>query len=194
MKFTKSALIVSMSMFLSAGALAEEPATTVVSGTGIVHFQGKVIEGACNLDAENQEQTVDFGQVGKGVLDKDGAANQDFNIKLTGCNPEAEVAGLGLINTVALSFDSASISETNKEELTNSQAAGMATGVAVKVLSKDTNTYLTFDNTDKSKVKKTIVVGDMIYPFTASLVKATGVASVGTGDVQTSTNFHVEYQ
>lgn len=194
MKFTKSALIVSMSMFLSAGALAAEPA---VAGNGIVHFKGKVIESACNLDASNQEQTVDFGQVGKGVLAKGGVANQDFDIKLTGCDPSVEIEGLGAVSTVALSFDSASVDGTTKSELNNSAADGMAKGVVVKVLSKDNNGYLDFDNGLNAKVTKNIVKGDMLYRFTATLKKATAAADekdVTTGDVLTSTDFHVEYQ
>lgn len=191
-KLTRTALAASASLLCSTAAFA-----AVDGATGTVNFMGDVVESACNLDAGNQAQDVDFGQVGKGVLANGGVANAPFSIKLTGCDPSAKIEGLPVdqaaISTVALRFESAAMDPATTTELTNSAADGSAAGVAVKVLSNENNKYLTFDGQTDSKVTQNMKKGDITYNFTATLAKATGASEVTTGKISTATNFVVEY-
>ncbi|EJV5961920.1 type 1 fimbrial protein, partial [Escherichia coli] len=72
------------------------------SGQGVVNFTGTVVDAACSLAADSADQTVDFGQISKAVLDADGISEKkNFDIKLTGCelNNTAKIVTLSFVGT-----------------------------------------------------------------------------------------------
>lgn len=176
-------------LFFSAGAMAVDGAN------GEVQFTASIIESACNIDTANLNQTVDFGVIGRSLIDGTGVQEMPFQIKLTGCDPDATVEGLtdGKVSTVGIRFQSGSLVSSTTNELANPPAAGYAQGVSVRVLSTDTNKYVSFDGSADATVTKSVVQGDMTYGFKGILAKATGAAGVTVGKVDTKTQFVVEY-
>lgn len=167
--------------------ITSHSALAVEGARGEVIFKGNVQEGACNIDNDNLHQTVNFGDVGKSVLANGGNQTIPFNIKLTGCDPEAKIDGLDKISTVGVKFDGG-----NGEELFNPNIDGFAKGVSVKVYSDQLNKNIKFDGT--TPVPQNIVNGDMNYSFRAILAKSTSnPTDVTTGKIETKAMFVVEY-
>lgn len=188
MKFTKLALALLACASLTSVAHAE-----VSTGTakGKVNFVGSVVEGACNLSSDQADQTVDFGQVGRGVLANGGVSTKDFSITLDGCDPAAKVEGIAdAVKTVGLRFNSAMIDATTATQLKNMSGSGMATDVAVEVTSKDNGQAVKFDGTND--FDQAIAQGDMTYNFQGTMLSP-GKAPT-TGKLQTHTEFVVVYK
>ena len=176
-------------LLLSGNAMAVDGAT------GEVKFTGNVIESACNISADNLNQTVNFGTVGRSLLNGTGVQEVPFQIQLTGCDPSATVQGLenGKVSTVGIRFESSALVTSTKNELANPTTSGYSQGASVKVFSIDTNKYISFDGSADAKVTKNVSSGNMTYSFKGILGKATGATSVTVGKIDTKTQFIVEY-
>lgn len=189
MKTKLIAAAIPFALFFSANAMAVDGAN------GEVRFIGNVIESACNISADNLNQTVDFGTVGRSLLNGTGVQEVPFQIQLTGCDTDATVEGLtdGKVSTVGIRFQSSALVNSTTNELSNPPAAGYAQGVSVKVFSTDSNKYVSFDGSADATVSKNITQGTMTYGFKGILAKATGASAVTVGKVDTKTQFVVEY-
>lgn len=180
--------VLSMSLLATLMAANAAWAEPIDGAKGDVKFQGNVIESACNIDAQNLHQTVQFGEVGKTVLANGGNQSIPFQIQLTGCDPDATVNGQK-IGTVGIKFEGGT-----GEELFSPDIDGYAKGVSVKVYSDDLAGFVKFDGS--TPAKKAISKGEMNYTFKAILAKASAATTdaITVGKVDTKAMFAVSYE
>ncbi|MBG6248201.1 MULTISPECIES: fimbrial protein [Symbiopectobacterium] len=89
MKLTKAALAsaIAMTFILSANAADTH--------NGTVTFKGKVIDTPCPVDQDDLQQTVEFGEISKAVLENGGTA-AGTNSELLALNGAASGAGIAV--------------------------------------------------------------------------------------------------
>lgn len=168
-------------------------ATEVAGATGKINFVGTVVEGACHLSADQKDQVVDFGDVGRGNLNNGGVATKDFSITLTDCDPTATIEGLDTTtaSAIEIQFNSGKANATDVQKLNNTPGAANATGVLVNVISKLDGANVNFNGTT-SNITQTLVSGDMTFPFEAAVSSPNKDAT--TGKIETDTDFVVYYK
>lgn len=73
-------------------------------GQGKVTFNGTVVDAPCGIDAQSADQSIEFGQVSKVLLNNGGSSTpKNFDIKLTDCDV-TNYKKAGKAGTVSLTF------------------------------------------------------------------------------------------
>lgn len=73
-------------------------------GQGKVTFNGTVVDAPCGIDAQSADQSIEFGQVSKVLLNNGGSSTpKNFDIKLTDCDV-TNYKKAGKTGTVSLTF------------------------------------------------------------------------------------------
>lgn len=168
-------------------------ATEVAGAKGKINFTGAVVEGACNLSAGQKDQIVDFGEVGRSVLNEGGVATANFSIALTDCEPAVKVEGLEnpTASAVEIRFNSGKVNAQDVKQLNNTAGAKNAQNVVVKVISTADGSAVNFNN-ETSNITQTLVGGDMTFPFEANVSSPDKNAT--TGAISTDTDFTIYYK
>ncbi|EJV7098633.1 type 1 fimbrial protein [Escherichia coli] len=145
-------------------------------GHGVVNFKGTVIDAPCGIAPESADQSIDFGQISKSHLGKDGiSVKKDLNIKLVNCEPN---------KSVEVTFTGATI-------------AGAATELGT---AGDTGTAVVISGQDGKPVEfgskgaaQSLKEGDNTLHYSSWVKKATN-GTVKEGDFTAVANFNLTYQ
>lgn len=179
MKMTKAVMAGAVAMALvSFGANA---ATT--QGQGKITFKGSVIDAPCGIAPESADQAIDFGQISKAHLNKDGISKkQNVDIKLVNCEFGTATADTPLKNTVKVSFSGVNTGS-------DFTSIGLSTTNAVIKMSGQDGKLVKFDGTpsDGSKLQS----GDNTLRYQAWVQK--GAAAVTEGEFSAVANFSLAY-
>ncbi|WP_423779471.1 fimbrial protein [Escherichia coli] len=144
-------------------------------GQGIVNFKGTVIDAPCGIAPESADQSIDFGQISKSHLEKDGiSVKKDLNIKLVNCEPN---------KSVEVTFTGATITGADTELGTAGD-----TGTAVVISGQD-GKLVEFGSKGAAQSLKE---GDNTLHYSSWVKKATN-GTVKEGDFTAVANFNLTY-
>ncbi|MBJ9983881.1 type 1 fimbrial protein [Acinetobacter sp. S40] len=161
------------------------PFCAMADNTGVVKFQGQVVDSPCNIEQESLDQTVDFGQLSRKALEAGQAAEADFDIKFTGCDFNT-FANAGPVNTMEVSFTGTEYADAGKTLLSTSSNNVNNVGVSINGF-----TFGTAKDVLSSIVNQK---GDNTLTFKA-LASAVDVAKpVAEGKFSAVSNFRITYQ
>ncbi|EFL0486809.1 type 1 fimbrial protein [Escherichia coli] len=156
-------------------ALVSFGANAVNQGQGQVNFKGTVIDAPCGIAPESADQSINFGQISKSHLEKDGiSVKKDLNIKLVNCEPG---------KNVAVTFTGATISGAATELGTAGD-----TGTAVVISGQD-GKLVQFGSEGAAQSLKE---GENTLHYSSWVKKATG-GTVKEGDFTAVANFNLTY-
>ncbi|MFN2852356.1 fimbrial protein [Escherichia coli] len=180
MKTVKTIMAGAVAMALiSFGANAAVGGSTHVGnnanhGQGVVNFKGTVIDAPCGIAPESADQSIDFGQISKSHLERDGiSVKKDLNIKLVNCEPG---------KNVTVTFSGA-----NTGTPTELSTAG-DTGTAVVISGQD-GKLISFGTAGSAQSLKE---GDNMLYYSSWVKKATN-GTVKEGDFTAVANFNLTY-
>lgn len=161
------------------------PAPTTVNG-GTVHFTGELVNAACAVSSDSENQTVELGQyrTSRLAVAGDKTTPVPFQIKLVDCDPAVQA-------TAAVAFYGQTVSQ-NANLLSVSAGGTNATAaknVGIEV-SDDASNILGFSGADFSTTKK-LNEGTNVLNFTARYV-ATGASTPGIANADST--FVVKYE
>lgn len=81
MKFNKLTTIVALALGMTAGSVHAADA-----GKGQITFQGNILEAACSIGSDSENQTVELGQIAAAQLEHQGVSTPKvFSIELENC-------------------------------------------------------------------------------------------------------------
>lgn len=166
---------------LSALALtsASTFAADVVDGT--IKFTGEIVDSACVVSPDSQNQEVVLGQVSKSVFaavdDKSPAT--PFKIKLESCD-------ITQLKNVDVSFSGVADADNSKLISVNTEAAS-ATGVGIGIYD-NTNTLVELNT---GKATTALKEGQTVLYFTANYVASKATVTTGYGNA--SVDFNLTY-
>lgn len=182
MKLSKIALTSIVTMMCSLGANAAD------SHNGSVTFKGKIIDTPCSVSQEDLQQTVEFGEISKTVLENGGTSDiKVFDITLKNCS-------LDTATSAKIVFSGGSASGTNNELLAlNGSASGA--GIAVEY----SGSKIKFDGITPAVPATPLANGDNTFSFTSYVEKLPvpqegEAAAITTGTFASTANFVVSYQ
>lgn len=160
-------------------------ANAAPQGQGKVTFNGTVVDAPCGIDAQSADQSIDFGQVSKVLLNNGGTSTpKGFDIKLTDCDITNYKAG-NKAGTVSLTFSGVQAGTDMLQTVGSTNTAILITdphGKAVK-----------FDGATATGVSS-LVDGDNTIHFTALVKKDTSGNDVAEGAFSAVANFNLTYQ
>ena len=150
-------------------------ANAAPQGQGKVTFNGTVVDAPCGIDAQSADQSIDFGQVSKVLLNNGGTSTpKSFDIKLTDCDITNYKAG-NKAGTVSLTF------------------SGVQAGTDMLQTVGSTNTAILITD-PHGKGVSSLVDGDNTIHFTALVKKDTSGNDVAEGAFSAVANFNLTYQ
>ncbi|HAX3549542.1 fimbrial protein [Escherichia sp. MOD1-EC6147] len=156
-------------------ALVSFGANAANQGQGVVNFKGTVIDAPCGIAPESADQSIDFGQISKSHLEKDGISEKkDLNIKLVNCEPN---------NTVKVTFTGATI-----DGAVNELGTAGDTGTAVVISGQD-GKLVSFGSEGAAQSLKE---GENTLHYSSWVKKATN-GTVKEGDFTAVANFNLTY-
>ncbi|MPW45420.1 type 1 fimbrial protein [Acinetobacter guerrae] len=161
------------------------PIAAMADNTGVVKFEGQVVDSPCNIEQSSLNQTVDFGQLSRKALEAGQAAEADFDIKVTGCDL-TNFAGNGPVNSMDVTFTGQDYADAGHTLLATSTGNTNNLGVSI-------NGFVFGTSKD---VKSSIVneKGENTLTFKA-LASAVDVAKpVTEGKFSAVSNFRISYQ
>lgn len=101
-KIIKTSAIAVMTCMASMVCIAAD------EGSGLIRFNGSIIEAACSVNPESSQQEIELGQISTGSLADNGISNpRNFLIKLENCS-------LSAADSVTVTFGGAAADDTNK--------------------------------------------------------------------------------
>ncbi|EAS0547957.1 type 1 fimbrial protein [Salmonella enterica] len=157
-------------------------ASAANQGTGTINFKGSVIDAPCGIAPESADQTVDFGQISKAHLNKDGISKkQSVDIKLVNCEFGTGAAAT-LKNNVKVTFSGVNTGG-------DFTGLGLSTTNAVVKMSGQDGKPVKFDGTTASSTK--LQNGDNTLRYQAWVQK--GAAAVTEGEFSAVANFALAY-
>lgn len=169
----------------AAMAVVSFGANAAPQGQGKVTFNGTVVDAPCGIDAQSADQSIDFGQVSKVLLNNGGTSTpKSFDIKLTDCDITNYKAG-NKAGTVSLTFSGVEAGTDMLQTVGSTNTAILITdphGKAVK-----------FDGATATGVSS-LVDGDNTIHFTALVKKGTSGNDVAEGAFSAVANFNLTYQ
>ncbi|GBU14579.1 major type 1 subunit fimbrin [Enterobacterales bacterium] len=187
LKSMTAALLAFSAFSASAFAVPTPPAAgdidTVVAG-GTVHFTGEIVNAACAVSPDSDDQTVKLGQVRAAELQTEGttARPTPFNIVLVDCDTTVSTAAAvtfyGPATTEGTALSVSSISTEN----------AAATNVGIQIL--DSTGQIVLPNSDVAGAASLLVDGRNTIPFTARFLSL-GAATPGAADADAT--FNVTY-
>lgn len=167
-------------------AMVSFSANAAPQGQGKVTFNGTVVDAPCGIDAQSADQSIDFGQVSKVLLNNGGTSTpKNFDIKLIDCDITNYKAAGNKAGTVSLTFSGVQAGVDMLQTVGTTNTAILITdphGKAVK-----------FDGTTATGVSS-LVDGDNIIHFTALVKKDTSGNDVAEGAFSAVANFNLTYQ
>lgn len=165
-------------------ALISFGANAANQGQGVVNFKGTVIDAACGIAPESADQSIDFGQISKAHLKKDGiSVKKNLDIKLVNCDFSAPDAK----KTVSVTFSGTAVNG-HADEL---GTAG-DTGTAVVVSGSD-GSLVKFDGATPSNATQ-LQEGDNTLKYTTWVKKSSAAgADVKEGDFTAVAHFNLAY-
>ncbi|ENY3616470.1 fimbrial protein [Escherichia coli O8:H49] len=171
-------LFISASVAMAFAASGVNAAST--QGQGSVNFKGEVINAPCSIAPESVDQTIQFGQISKAVLNKGGeSVRKSVDIKLLNCELDKQ-------KTVTASFSGATT------ETPNELSTAGGTGVSI-VMSAADGTQVTFDGTTPAG-KLAIKPGDNTLKYMAWVKKGANTAGdVSEGAFEAVAQFNLAY-
>lgn len=182
MNLSKIALASFITMIYAAGAHAAD------SHNGSVTFKGKIIDTPCSVSQEDLQQTVEFGEISKTVLENGGTSDiKTFDITLKDCS-------LDTSTSAKIVFSGGAASGTNSELLAlNGSASGA--GIAVEYA----GSKIKFDGSTPAVDATPLANGNNIFSFTSYVEKLPvpqggQAATITTGSFASTANFVVSYQ
>lgn len=156
-------------------ALVSFGANAANQGQGVVNFKGTVIDAPCGIAPESADQSIDFGQISKSHLEKDGiSVKKDLNIKLVNCEPN---------KSVAVTFTGATVAGAPEELGTAGD-----TGTAVVISGQDGKLVSFGTQGDFQTLKE----NNNILHYSSWVKKATQ-GTVKEGDFTAVANFNLTY-
>lgn len=183
--------------------------STPGANSGIVRFQGKVVDQTCTIDGNSQDQIVVLDTVSKNRFTNvgDTAMPTPFDIQLTGCTFPLTA---GKATKVKARFASAANVDTaNNYTLKNTKAGttGGASNVNIQLFNADGTTAI-------SPMKRTTIAATATAPIThkandgakfENITAATQTlhyiakyyataTNVGVGDVESAVDFELTYE
>lgn len=184
-KQQNSLIILGIIMLINSSAYAVGQNVTVNGGT--IHFTGNIVDAACAVSVNSENQTVKLGEYRTAVFTGAGVTTVPipFNIILNDCDPSvsssAAIAFKGQKNVTDSTLLALSAGGDNRV---------VATGVGIQI--KDRNsTVLVPDGTTYS-TPETLFKGSNTLLFTANY-KSTA-DSVTAGSANASATFTINYQ
>ena len=180
--------------------------STPGANSGIVRFQGKVVDQTCTIDTNSQDQIVVLDTVSKNRFTAvgDTAMPTPFDIQLSNCS----VGTVGKATKVKARFASAAnVDTTNHYTLKNTKTSGNATNVNIQLFNADGTTPI-------APMKRTTIAATATAPIThksddgakfETITAATQTlhyiakyyatnANVGVGDVESAVDFELTYE
>lgn len=162
-------------------------ANAAPQGQGKVTFNGTVVDAPCGIDAQSADQSIDFGQVSKVLLNNGGTSTpKNFDIKLTDCDITGyKAGGANKAGTVSLTFSGVQAGADMLQTVGTTNTAILITdphGKAVK-----------FDGATATGVSS-LVDGDNTIHFTALVKKDASGNDVAEGAFSAVANFNLSYQ
>ena len=171
MKLTKTVMAGAVAM-----ALVSFGANAANQGQGVVNFKGTVIDAPCGIAQESADQSIDFGQISKSHLEKEGiSVKKDLNIKLVNCEPS---------KTVKVTFAGTTVNST-----VNELGTAGDTGTAVVISGQD-GKLVSFGAEGAAQSLKE---GENTLHYTSWVKKATG-GNLKEGDFTAVANFNLTYE
>lgn len=112
-------------------AIAAMSVSNTFAASGIVRFQGEILDVACEVDVNSKDQTVILGKHDKAEFTGVGAktAAQKFNITLKNCPSN--------VASAKVRFDGTPDTTDSNLLAIDSTAPGAATGVAINLMTAD---------------------------------------------------------
>ncbi|KJF82055.1 type-1 fimbrial protein subunit A [Photobacterium angustum] len=176
-KILLSSLAILASFGVASAAFAADPVTPLTVHGGTVNFKGEITDGACAIDPDSIDQTVQMGQVKAVTLKDPGAVAtaHSFSIKLDDCSTDT-------YKNVAMSF-LGKVDDAGSLALTD--VPGSAKNVGIDIYDP-LNKKVVFDGTSSSAVK--LINGTNNLLFSANYVSNKGGATAGTANAITTFN------
>lgn len=179
MKMIKTVMAGAIAMTLiSFGASAAN------QGMGTINFKGSVIDAPCGIAPESADQTVNFGQISKAHLNKDGISKKQFvDIKLVNCEFGTATDATPLKNNLSVAFTGVAVS-------TDGTGLGLSDTNAVVKMSGPDGKPVKFDGTASTNITK-LQNGDNTLRYKAWVQK--DAAAVTEGEFSAVANFALAY-
>lgn len=178
-------------IILHGSAFAEGESVTSVTG-GTLHFRGSLVDAACAVSTDSQDQVVDLGQhpVHLFKAAKDKSELRPFTIKLEDCDTT-------LAKTVSVAFTGSEDNTDNTLFAINADNdnGNNAKGVGIQILddtSAPVKPNTISDGTTSSSAPVTLKNGENILNFSAQYVATAANPSAGTADADVT--FVMQYQ
>ncbi|EFO1477138.1 long polar fimbrial protein LpfA [Escherichia coli] len=167
---------------LSALALTSGSVFAADSGDGTVKFTGEIVDAACVLSVDSQNQEVVLGQVQKSVFKAigDKSPSKSFEIKLEDCD-------ITTLKKVKVGFSG--VGDADKPELISvSTESGAAKGVGIGIYDNSNTLVPMNTGNTTANLKK----GQTVLYFTANYVSTLATVSTGYGNAQV--DFDLSYE
>ncbi|HGN1301586.1 fimbrial protein [Proteus mirabilis] len=169
MKLNKLAMFAIASMAFSATV------AQAASGDGTITFTGKVIDAPCGIATESANQAIDFGQISKSLLEKDGISQvKQIPIKLVNCDltkAGSDTGAAGSYKGVKVTFNGNTITGATEELATTGSMVKFNEAGELQALGNNDNTLM----------------------YTAWAKKATN-GTIAEGEFNATTNFTLAYE
>lgn len=162
-------------------------ANAAPQGQGKVTFNGTVVDAPCGIDAQSADQSIDFGQVSKVLLNNGGTSTpKNFDIKLTDCDITGyKAGGNAKAGTVSLTFSGVQAGTDMLQTVGTTNTAILITDPHGKPVK--------FDGATATGVSS-LVDGDNTIHFTALVKKDVSGNDVTEGAFSAVANFNLSYQ
>ena len=176
------------------------------ANSGVVRFQGKVVDQTCTIDTNSQDQIVVLDTVSKNRFTSAGdtAMPTPFEIRLSGCT--IPTATNGKANKVKARFSSvANVDTANHYTLKNTKTTNNATHVNIQLFNADgvtaiapmqrttTGTPPTHKSNDLAKFVD-ITEANQILHYVAKYYATDVAANITTGEVESAVDFELTYE
>lgn len=180
--------------------------STPGANSGIVRFQGKVVDQTCTIDGNSQDQIVVLDTVSKNRFTNvgDTAMPTPFEIKLNGCT--VKQPGPGNTTRVKARFASvANVDTANHYTLKNTKTTNNATHVNIQLFNADgvtaiapmqrttTGTPPTHKSNDLAKFVD-ITDPNQVLRYVAKYYATDVAANITTGEVESAVDFELTYE
>lgn len=182
MNLNKLAIFTFVTMALSVTA------AQAATGDGTITFSGKVIDAPCGIATESASQSIDFGQISKSLLEKNGISQiKQIPIKLINCDLTKAGTGAGAATSykgVKVTFNGNTVTGATSELATTGN-----TGTAI-VISASTGSLVKFNDTGSLQA---LGNNSNTLMYTTWAKKATN-GTIAEGEFNATTNFTLAYE
>ncbi|MDR2225280.1 MAG: type 1 fimbrial protein [Providencia sp.] len=184
MKLVKKIALIS-TFFVSGISL-----NSMADNTGVITFEGSVVNTPCNIAQSSLKQTVEFGQLSRKGLESGKAAEVDFEINFTGCNfnefSEDAKGDPIPVKSMELTFTGQNYTDASNTLLATSTGNTNNLGIAI-------------DGFEFGKAKDVLPniinkVGDNTLTFKALAKRVDASKDVSEGRFSAISNFRITYQ